>query len=506
MKQKMTSRRLALKQLASAAALGVLATLRVGPALASATIGKLYGTRIPGVQGKVISKQDSNYELWRQAMVWHKSKPKRYPELIVQAQSVEDIVAAVKYAAHNKLKVSMRAGGHNSTGTSVRDGGMVIDLSALREVRIDTSKQTASIQPGVRSLQLTRAAEKQGLSFPVPHCPSVGVSGFALGGGIGLNYAQHGGMATHSIVGAEVVTAEGKLVTVNANENSDLFWAVRGAGPGFFGVVTRLHLQLYPLPKAIMTSSYISPLDDLEMVTSNLEKIRKENDVSRVELLVVLTQNPEAPPEAPPEESKICFFIAFAYEDSVAEARALLEPFSRSDLAVKSAVKNEYVEFSMEELHDKYFSLRDPAGRQGRYKVDNVLTNDGSGVLHALADHFRNKAPTKDCHILASYNMNMEHKADSCFSWVADSYVGCYAIWDKEEEDDINYDWLSKTLPLMDPFAIGHYPNEVEPRHTDRYRKCYSEEDWKRLEQLRNKYDPSGVFHQYLTQSEAMGV
>jgi hypothetical protein len=228
--------------------------------------------------------------------------------------------------------------------------------------------------------------------------------------------------------------------------------------------------------------------------------------VSRVELLAVLTEHPEAPPEVPPEESKICFFTAFAYEDSVAEARALLEPFARSDLAAKSAVKDEFVEFSMEELYDKYFSLRDPAGRQGRYKVDNVLTNDGSGVLHALADHFRNNAPTKDCHILASYNMNIEHQEDSCFSWVADCYVGCYVIWDKEEEDGVNYDWLSKTLPLMDPFAIGHYPNEVEPRHTDRYRKCYSDEDWRRLEQLRNKYDPSGLFHHYLTQVEARGV
>ena len=228
--------------------------------------------------------------------------------------------------------------------------------------------------------------------------------------------------------------------------------------------------------------------------------------MSRVELLVVLTQHPEAPPEVPPEEAKICFFMAFAFEDSVAVARALLEPFARSDMAVKSLARNEFVKFSMEELNDKYFSLRDPAGRQGRYKVDNVLTNNGSGALRALADHFRNKAPTKDCHIFSAYNMNIEHKADSCFSWVADCYVGCYAIWDKEEEDDINYDWLSKTLPLMDPFAIGHYPNEVEPRHTDRYRKCYSDEDWNRLAQLRNKYDPNGVFHPYLTQSEARGA
>ena len=149
MKQNMTSRRLALKQLASTAALGVLATLRVGPAFASATIGKLYGTRIPGVQGKVISKQDSNYELWRQAMVWHKSKPKRYPELIVQVQSVEDVVAAVKYAAYNKLKVSIRAGGHNSTGTSVRHGGMVIDLSAF-EIEISIPETFADdVSPGI---------------------------------------------------------------------------------------------------------------------------------------------------------------------------------------------------------------------------------------------------------------------------------------------------------------------------------------------------------------------
>jgi FAD/FMN-containing dehydrogenase len=505
MKTNRTSRRLVLKQVASLAALGALATFRAGTALASAGVNRLYGTKIPGVTGKVISRQDSNYELWRRAMVWHHSKPKRYPELIVQVQSVVDVIAAVKYAADNKLRVSVRAGGHNSTGTSVRQGGMVIDVSALSEIRIDLSKQLASIQPGVRSLDLTIAAGKEGLSFPVPHCPSVGLSGFSMGGGIGWNYPQHGGVAVHSIVGAEIIAADGEVLTVNAKENPDLFWAVRGAGPGFFGVVTRLHLQLYPLPKSIMASSYITPLDHLEMVTSSLEKIRKENDVSRVELIAVLMQHPETPPEAPPKESKICFFTAFAFEDSVDEARAALEPFTRSELATKSMVKFEHQEFTLIEMYDKYFSLRDPAGRQGRYKVDNILTNDGSGALLALADHFRN-APTKDCHILAAYNLNIGQKADSCFSWVADCFVGCYAIWDREENDAVNYEWLSKTLPLMDSFAVGHYPNEVEPRHTDRYRKCYSDENWQRLEHLRAKYDPNGVFHTYLTQEEAKGV
>ena len=503
MTAKVTSRRLVLKQLATLTALGAVGIFHSGSALAKAATEKLYGTKIPGVTGKVIGKQDSNYELWRRAMIWHHYKPKRFPDLIVQALSPEDVIAAVKYAAEKKLKVSVRAGGHNSTGTSLRQGGMVIDVSALEGIEIDTLKQVASIQPGVRSMALTLAAEQEGLSFPVPHCPSVGLSGFCLGGGLGWNGPQRGGMSTHSIVGAEVITADGQVLNVSATENPELYWAVRGAGAGFFGVVTRLDLQLYPTPKAIVASSYIVPLAQLELVTSTLEKVRKEYDVSRVELIIVLMQHPEAPPETPSEDSRIAFFTAFAFEESVDKARAILKPFAESELAGKSMQKFEYQEFNQVEMYDRYFSLRDPAGRQGRYKVDNVLTDNGSGTLLALADHFRT-APSKDCHILASYNMNIQHKEDSCFSWVADCYVGCYAIWDDEGNDDQNYEWLGKTLPLMDPFAVGHYPNEIEPRHTDRYRKCYSEENWARLQELRSKYDPNGVFHTYLTREEAM--
>ena len=505
MNPKAESRRDVLKQLVSLTALGALGVLRTGQLSAGDAKETLYSTVIPGVKGKIISRKDSNYEMWRQAMVWHHSKPKRYPELIVQAQSEEDVINAVKHAAKNNLKVSVRAGGHNSTGTSVREGGMVIDVSALDEVEIDEEKQVASIQPGVRSLHLVTAAREKGLSFPVPHCPSVGLSGFTMGGGIGWNYPQRGGMATHSIVGADIVTADGKRVTANAEQNQDLFWAVRGAGPGFFGVVTRLYLQLYPVPKSIMASSYIFPLSELETVTQTLEKIRKEHDVSRVELITVLMHHPEVPADAPPEQSKICFFTAFAFEDSAEMAKAALLPFAESALASKSVVQAEYQEYSFEGLYDRYFSLKDPAGRQGRYIVDNVLTNDGSATLQALAKHMH-KAPTKDCHILASYNLRLEEKQDSCFSWVADCFVGCYAIWDEEADDDKNYGWLSETLPLMDPFAVGHYPNEVEPRHKDRYKKCYYPENWQRLAQLREKYDPKGVFHQYLTQTEATNL
>jgi FAD/FMN-containing dehydrogenase len=491
-------RRRTLKQLAGMTALGAVNALRAPRALAADKPPRL---SIPGVAGKVIQRQDADYEIWRQAMVWHMSKPKRYPDLIVQAKSDQDVIAAVNHAAKGGLKVAIRSGGHNSNGSCLRDGGMAIDVSSMDQVRIDEAKRTASIQPGVRSLELIQAARAKGLAFPVPHCPSVGLSGFTMGGGMGWNWPQFGGMATHSILGADVVTADGRMQRATPTENPDLYWAVRGSGPGFFGVVTRLDLQLYPAPKSIMASSYIFPLAALDTVTAAIESVRKKHDVSRIEPILVLMHHPEVPADAPPEKSKICFFTAFAFEDSEQKAREALLPFAQSELASKCLVKMEYQPFAYEGLYDRYFSLNDPAGRCARYAVDNIFTNDASKALHALAQHFR-AAPTKDCHVLTAMNLRIRNQADACFSWVADTFVGPYAIWDDEQDDARNFAWLRGFLPLIDPFAIGHYVNEIDGRgDPDRYRQCFSEANWQRLQQLRRQYDPKGVFHSYLGHS-----
>jgi len=498
MDQPSSARRRALQQLVGLTALGAVNALRAPRALAQAKPGRL---AISGVAGKVIQRADADYEIWRQSMIWHLSKPKRYPEVIVQARSTQDVVAAVRYAAQNQLKVAVRSGGHNASGAALRDGGLLIDLSALGDIRIDAARQIASIEPGVRSLELIQAARAHGLAFPVPHCPSVGLGGFTMGGGMGWNWAQSGGMAVHSIAGAEIVLADGQVRRATASENPDLYWAVRGVGPGFFGVVTRLELQLYPLPKSIMASSYIFPLADLAMVTATLDEIRRGGKVDRVEPILVLMHHPEVPADAPPEKSKICFFTAFAFEDSDENTREVLRPFAESALASRAVVKMEYQPFGYEGLYDRYFSLNDPAGRCARYAVDNVLTNEPAKTLLAVAEHFR-KAPTRDCHVLGAYNLRLQDRADACFSWIADTFIGCYAIWDDEQDDPRNFEWLRGFLPLIDPFGAGHYVNEVEGRgNPDRYRQCYSQANWKRLQDLRRQYDPAGVFHSYLGHS-----
>ncbi|OGT84451.1 MAG: hypothetical protein A3H91_05635 [Gammaproteobacteria bacterium RIFCSPLOWO2_02_FULL_61_13] len=491
------SRRRALKQLAGLTVLGAFNALRAPRSLAADATAQ---PSIPGFSGKVIPRQSPDYEMWRQSMVWHLSKPERYPDLIVQAHTTDDVIAAVNHAAKKSLKIAMRSGGHNSNGSSLRDGGMTIDVSAMDKIRIDASRRMALVQPGTRSLDLVLAAREKGLCFPVPHCPSVGLGGFTLGGGIGFNYPQCGGLATLSIAGAELVTADGRLLQATPSDNPDLYWAVRGAGPGFFGAITELELKLYPAPRAIMASSYIFALDDLETVTTTVDKLRSEHDLSRVELLVVLMHHPEAPADAPSEKSKICFLSAFAFEDTDADARKALLPFAQSDLARRSLVKTEYQPFDFEGLFAKFFSLNDPAGRCGRYAVDNVLTNAGGQTLLALAQHFRS-APARDCHVLAAFNMNLELVPDACQSWAADCYLGCYGIWDDVRDDERIFSWLKACLPLMDPFAEGHYINEVEGRHPDRFRQCFSAANWDRLETLRRQYNPDGVFHSFLGHS-----
>ena len=495
MKYTTLSRRSVLKKLASMSVIGATGSLR-SLSLYADEHDNTASSLFPKIEGKLIRKQDKNYEFWRQHMVWHLSKPTHYPDMIVQAKNEQDIINAVQYAAKNKLKVTTRSGGHNAPGAALRDG-VIIDESLLSDIEIDTKNRIASIGGGVKSMALVAAAREKGLSFPVPHCPTVGLSGFTMGGGIGWNYAHRSGMSCFSIEAADVVTAEGKLLRASDDENPDLIWAIRGVGPGFFGVVTRLSLNLYPVPKSILVNNYIHPLANLDSVTATLDKLIKRKD-ERVEVLTLLLQNPDAPADAPPEQSKICFVSVFAFADSDAEAKTMLNLFAESDLANKSVVKTENVNFTFEELFGKFFSPNVAAGMQARYAVDNVITNKPRETLLALADHFKH-ATSPHNHVLTAYSLNMKPRANSCFSSIGDTFIGCYSIWENAEEDERHFNWLSNTLPLMDPFAVGHYVNEVEARrHPERIEKCFSKESWQRLQTVRDKYDPQGVFHKHL--------
>ena len=343
---------------------------------------------------------------------------------------------------------------------------------------------------------LTAQAGARGFSFPVPHCPTVGIGGFVIGGGIGLNYPSRGGFAALSIEGAEIVTADGELVMASRDENPDLFWAVRGAGPGFFGVVARYHLKVYPTAQGILTSTYILPLEEVQTMATELAKLDESRD-NRVEVLAVLMHSPEAPPDAPPEQSKVCFVTAFAFGDTVAESRDMLKPYARSTLPQKSVMMIEYQKFDFPALYE-FFTPDKPGGAHGRYAVDSVLTNDIGEIFVGMAEHFRS-TPSPINHVLGGYGMNLQPRDDSCLSWDARQYLGTFIIWQDPAEDERNFDWLDGAIPVMERHQVGRYINEVEARrHPAHIRECFTDANWQKLADVRRQYDPDGVFHTYL--------
>lgn len=487
-----SSRRSFLRKITSLGVMGTIAALRAPGGLASSGINR----GLEDFSGDIIRKGEEGYEDWRKAMMWHLSKPSRKPDIIVQAKTERDVIDAVNYARRNDLKIASRSSGHNSTGSVLRHGGMLLDLSYMRDIEINMHNKSALVGPALWNMQLIEEAGKHGLSFPAAHCGSVAIGGYVLGGGLGWNHKHYGGAACHSVKSMNVITADGRKLRASARENPDLYWAARGAGPGFFGVVTQLELQLYPAPNNILVSMYIHPLDNISLVTSALEKLVEIKD-DRVEVLLLLMHNHQAPEGTPPEQAKICFIGLNAFATSEAEARELLKPFAESELAKTSVFKSEYQGSSFHKLYNP----ENVDTGLGRYAVDTDWIDDLSGALSAVADHFRTTSSPRS-HFVASLDINTALHDNASFSRVGRHFVGSYLVWDEEKDDEINYDWLEENHDLLQPFSKGHYVNEIAgDRYPDRYRACFSGESWQRLQALRKEYDPTGVFHNYLGHS-----
>lgn len=219
-----------------------------------------------------------DYEKARISRLFNGIVPKRYPAGILFAKAERDIVHAMKVALERKVRVSIRAGGQSYPAWSVRDNALLLDLGEYSELVLDLKTHVVRLSPSTTGRELDKYLVANGRAFPGGHCPDVAMGGYLLGGGMGWNTnvsascvsnkeerqltkAKNWGWACESVVAVDVVTATGQLVRADANANQDLFWAARGGGPAFPGVVTRFHLQTQPAPKVARSSVYVYPLE-----------------------------------------------------------------------------------------------------------------------------------------------------------------------------------------------------------------------------------------------------
>ena len=206
------------------------------------------------VHGPVIGPEDEGYEAARK--IWNGAIDRR-PACIARCTGVADVVAAVRFARERDLLVAVRSGGHGVGGHALCDGGVVIDLSPMKGIRVDPATRTARAEAGVLWGELDRETQLFGLATVGGIVTHTGIAGLTLGGGIGWLMRKHGA-TVDNLLSADVVTAQGEIVTASEEENPDLFWAIRGGG-GNFGIVTSFEYRLHPVGPIVLAGPVFHP-------------------------------------------------------------------------------------------------------------------------------------------------------------------------------------------------------------------------------------------------------
>lgn len=220
---------------------------------------KLSDDLLANIKGQIIYPDDKNYDQAR--LVWN-GMIDRYPAVIVRCSTVDDVILAIKAAKARNLEVSVRGGGHNVAGHATNDDGMVIDLSLMNQVIVDPENRTVMAQAGATWADVDRETQVFGLATPGGEVSETGIAGLTLGGGMGYLRRKYG-LTIDNLLSVDIVTANSELLHASENENSDLFWAVRGGG-GNFGIVTRFEYQLHPVGPEVATIFQLYPMDQAQ--------------------------------------------------------------------------------------------------------------------------------------------------------------------------------------------------------------------------------------------------
>ncbi|MEE8136723.1 MAG: FAD-binding oxidoreductase, partial [Thermodesulfobacteriota bacterium] len=272
------------------------------------------------VKGQVLLNGDSGYDEARS--IWNAMVDKK-PSFIVHCAGTSDVVQAVNFARDNNLLLAIKGAGHNIAGNAVCDGGLMIDLSGMKSVKVHPTKRRAYVDPGATLGDLDHETQAFGLATPLGINSTTGVAGLTLGGGFGWLSRKYG-MTVDNLVSADVVTADGQFVKASEKENPDLFWAIRGGG-GNFGIVTMFEFQLHPVGPNLLSGLFVFPFDQAkDVINKHLEYVKVMPEDLNV--WVVLRKAPPLPFLPEDVHGKEVVILAFVYDGDPAEGEKVIEP------------------------------------------------------------------------------------------------------------------------------------------------------------------------------------
>jgi FAD/FMN-containing dehydrogenase len=445
--------------------------------------------------GRLLMRGDVGYEQARTGRIFNARRPDRFPAAILTVAGDDDVINGVRLAAERGWPVAVRSGGHSWAAWSLRDDALLIDLGDLRDMSYDPATGIAAVRPAVRGgLELAPFLAERGRAFPGGHCASVGVGGFLLQGGQGWN-SRDRGWACQSVVGLDVVTADGALLHADATEHADLLWAARGAGPGFPGVITRFYLRTYPAPAAMWQDTWTFGLEDTTELLSWLHDVLPGLD-RRVEPVVAATRLPDVPlhPAVARPDGTVLLLHTTVMAGSDDEARALLAPLQQGPLAGRELGHDQgATSVAAENLAQ---TAQNPEGY--RYAVDCTWTDAPAGELAPLLQQLWSELATEHSFSIWYGWAPRRDLPDMAFSVEANVYVATYAIY-PDPADDARYSgWVHRrTAGLAAACGAGVYLGDTDfTRRQDRF---VTDGAYQRLAAIRARRDPRGRFTSWLT-------
>ena len=441
-----------------------------------------------GLRGELLPPGEAEYEEARS--LWNGVIDRR-PALIVRCAVVEDVVACVNFARENGLLLAVRGGGHNVAGTASAEGGLVVDLSAMKSIEVDPERRTVRAGAGVTIGELDEQTQKHGLATPMGVVSETGIAGLTLGGGIGWLRRKYG-LSQDNLISADVVTADGRLLTVSETENEELFWGIRGGG-GNFGVVTSFEYRLRPVGPEVMFCFVLYPGDRAEEVLRFCQNYVADGP-DEVSPLGVLGRVPGV--EDFPEEWHGEQYVALLalYAGDIEQGEAALRPLRELGAPIADLSGPMPYTEAQKILDEDY-----PDGWRYYWKSVNVDGLD-EGVIQALKQHAES-APSDHSTIDVWFQggaMGHVGAGESAFGdRSAPILLGIEANWEEEpQEDEANIAWARACYSDMRRFSGGgvylNFPGFLEEGQ-GLMRDAYGE-NYERLVALKNQYDPANLF------------
>jgi FAD/FMN-containing dehydrogenase len=436
-----------------------------------------------GLRGSIVLPGSVDYDLARQVK---SAQYDRRPALIVRAADAGDVARTVDLARESGLPLSVRGGAHSLAGFGTNDGGIVLDLGAMKGLLIDPEARTAWAQPGLTAGEYTVAAAAHGLATPFGDTASVGIGGLTLGGGIGWLVRKYG-LTIDALLAVEIVTADGRQVTASADTHPDLFWAVRGGG-GNFGVVTRFRFRLYPVGEILGGALFMPATPE---VLRNLVPIAQAapEELTTISFLMHVPPAPFVPAE---QVGKLSLVVMFVWCGEADAGQAALEPFRQ--------VAAPLFELVMPMPYPGIYQMLAEAEKRafGVHRSRFLTTIDDDPVDAILAAMAAPSSPRTMIQIRALGGAMARVPADATAFAHRDAPIMLLIItpYDDPATESVHSAWTRALFDALAPNDAGVYSNFLEAEGDARIRAAYPRGTYDRLAEIKRRYDPANLFRQ----------